>query len=316
MIAPYWGDVDIRNTGGYCMGSAGLTCSVCTPCQNPSQNGVWWYFEPGRAVFTWDRVGYFDCNNDHRMSFQLVLTAASGGCAGAGDFDVEFRYHQCDWETGDASGGSGGFGGTQAQAGFDAGNDHDFVEIMGSRMAGIANHLCTGSNVGMPGVWRFQIRSGAIMCPDAGMACDTGMPGVCSSGHTECVGMGTQCHQDVMPSAERCDGLDDDCNGMVDDGDGLCPSPKVCDRGVCVDPCFEGGCSAGQTCSSTGVCEDTACAGMTCPAGQVCRGGSCVGACDGVMCPPPLSCREGRCVDLCAGRPATRRAPCVRRASA
>src|SRR5204863_42584 len=93
-----------------------------------------------------------------------LLTGFGGpaGC-GSGDFDVEFRYNTCEWETGDASDGMGGFGGTQAQAGFDAGNGMDFVEIMGSRLPGIANHLCTSSNVGMPGIWRFAVRGGGVV---------------------------------------------------------------------------------------------------------------------------------------------------------
>ena len=37
MIAPYWGDVDIRYTGGSCQGSAGQTCNPCTPCHNPDR---------------------------------------------------------------------------------------------------------------------------------------------------------------------------------------------------------------------------------------------------------------------------------------
>ncbi len=315
MIAPFWADVDIRLTGGSCMGSVGVTCTVCAPCHNPSENGVWWYGEPGRMIFTWDRVGRYSCRNDRRMHFQLILTAVEG-CGGAGDFDVEFRYNRCEWEVGDASGDTnadglctsvdtgGIFGGTctPAQAGFDAGNERDYVAIAGSMTSGIHTRLCTMSNVSETGVWRFNIRSGTVMCPDAGDACSTGLQGVCASGRTNCVGMGTECVQDVMPSAERCDALDNDCDGSVDEMPAsLCPTGQICESGTCLAPCFEAGCPSGQVCLSTGRCIDEGCESVTCPAGQRCERGACVGACDGVTCPIGQTCRAGVCTDLCVG---------------
>jgi hypothetical protein len=302
MIAPYWADVDIRMADGRCQEPGATTCTSCTPCYATAANQVWWYLEPGRAIFTWDEVGYYNCHDDRRMSFQLILTAAPG-CADEGDFDVEFRYNRCEWETGDASGGSGGFGGTPAQAGFDAGNSRDFVEIMGSRMPGIARRLCEESNVGEPGIWRFQIRSGVVMCPDAGMPCRVpGQLGVCAEGRTNCVGRTTECVQQVMPSPERCDALDNDCDGVVDDMDSgpLCPALQMCVRGTCTETCFEGGCPDGFTCTSMG-CVETACADVICRDGERCRGGVCVPACDGIVCPYGQSCVGGRCVDACAG---------------
>ncbi|MBX3246874.1 MAG: hypothetical protein KF901_06815 [Myxococcales bacterium] len=311
MIAPYWADVDIRRypVGGTCQGSVGVTCNPCTPCHNPTENGVWWHLEPGRAIMTWDRVGYYNCVNDRRMSFQLVLTSAPG-CAGAGDFDVEFRFNRCEWDTGGASGGSGGFqtgtSGAAAQSGFDAGNSRDYVEIEGSRMTReIVRRLCNDSNVAEPGIWRFQIRSGAVLCPEAGERCDTGAPGVCAEGRTSCECAGasctTSCVPQVTPAPERCNGLDDDCDGNVDEGDDLCPATQVCDRGVCVAGCFEGGCFDGEVCTAAGRCVEAGCEDRVCPEGQVCVGGDCVGACDGVVCPPGLTCVGGRCVNACAG---------------
>jgi len=315
MIAPFWGDVDIRQTGGSCMGGAGVTCDICEPCHNPTENGVWWYGESGRMIFTWDRVGHYSCENGQRNSFQLILTEVAG-CGGAGDFDVEFRYNRCEWEVGSASGDYNDdgrctdadvdpFWGDEcvpAQAGFDAGNMRDFVSIMGSLTRGIHTRLCTMSNVGEPGVWRFQIRSGSVVCPDAGAECDTGLQGVCASGRTNCVGTGTECVQDVSPSAERCDALDNDCDGSVDESpESLCPTGQVCESGTCLSPCFEAGCPTGQVCLANGRCIDAGCEDVTCPAGERCEAGACVGACEGVVCPHGQTCRGGLCVDLCEG---------------
>lgn len=261
---------------------------------------MWWYLEPGRMVVTWDRVGYYSCNNEKRMSFQLILTEAAG-CAGSGDFDVEFRYDICEWETGDASGGINGFGGTEAQAGFDAGNQVDFLAIPGSLAPGIANNLCTNSNVGQSGIWQFQIRSGAVLCPDAGAPCDTGLLGVCADGRNNCVGSSTECVPDVPQSAEQCDFLDNDCDGDVDEEtEGpLCADGWVCASGTCVPQCTELGCNEGEVCDTFGLCVDEDCVGVTCDPGLVCQDGECVGPCEGVVCPYGLSCRAGQCLDLC-----------------
>ena len=296
MIAPYWADVDIRGAGG--SGSV---------CRMGATDGVWWVVEPGdlsagvpgRFIATWDKVGYFLEHDDLQMSFQLVLTAVPE-CGNVGDFDVDFRYNQCGWTTGDASGGSGGFGGVPAQAGFDAGNRHDFVEIMGSRTAEINSILCTTSNIGTPGLWHFEIRSGSVVCPDAGQVCQADGVGVCGMGHTQCLAGGVTCVADGHMSAERCDGLDNDCNGHVDDGDNLCNNPNdVCAKGVCVPRCFEGGCDTGYSCDDGGVCTEDSCDGVICPDGQRCKHGTCYDACHGVVCPLHQTCSGGVCADLC-----------------
>jgi MYXO-CTERM domain-containing protein len=278
MIAPYWADVDTRGMG------------------RPARNGVYWHLEPGRMIVTWHNVGYYSTHDDLIMDFQLIITNALD-CR-SGDFDVEFRFNTCQWETGDASGGSGGFGGTPAQSGFDAGNGVDFVEIMGSRMAGISRVMCDMSNVGEAGVWRFGIRGGEVSCPGTGEPCDTGMPGACGVGVTQCVGRDIVCSGVGTPTMERCDGVDNDCNSMIDDGD-LCPAPTVCDNGACVPPCFEGGCPAGETCDARMVCIDTECIGITCAGGGRCRDGVCINACEGVVCPHDQQCVAGRCTTLC-----------------
>jgi len=302
MIAPYWADVDIRNLfpSGSCLGGAGTSEPGYLACENPPENGVWWHLEPDLMVVTWDRVGYYSCHVNLRMTFQLLLTAAPG-CSGEGDFDVEFRFERCEWTTGDASGGSGGFGGTPAQAGFDAGNSVDFVEVLGSRSPTIHTIMCNNSNVGVPGLWRYQIRSGMVLCPEAGEPCDTGLLGVCADGVTECPdGTTPLCSEILGASEEICDNLDNDCDGEVDEGEGLCLTWQVCDRGFCIDRCSEFGCPTGYFCDTgTGLCTDADCVGVVCPPGERCIDGVCVDPCDGVACPCDTVCMSGRCLDLC-----------------
>lgn len=60
------------------------------------------------------------------------------------------------WTTGDASGGSGGFGGTPAKAGFNAGDGINYATVPGSRTSQIVNISMT-SNVGVPGMWTFKM---------------------------------------------------------------------------------------------------------------------------------------------------------------
>jgi hypothetical protein len=137
MIAPFWGDVDTRGTG------AVYTAS-------PNANTL---------VTTWNNVGYYNAHVDKVNDFQLTLLNRSD--TGAGNFDIEFRYRQLQWTTGDASGGTGGLGGVPAQAGYDAGNNINFFALPGSLTSSILN-LANSSNVSedTPGLWTMAIRNG------------------------------------------------------------------------------------------------------------------------------------------------------------
>ena len=60
------------------------------------------------------------------------------------------------WTTGEASGGTGGLGGTPAQVGFDAGDGIRYFAVPGSQTDEIIN-IASTSNVNIPGMWIFRI---------------------------------------------------------------------------------------------------------------------------------------------------------------
>ena len=142
-----------------------------------------------------------------------------------------------------------------------------------------------------------------ITCAGGGEPCDTGMPGICAAGLTECTLNGEPtCRQQQMPRGETCNNVDEDCDGVVDDGE-LCPTDQVCVRGQCVARCNTGefACPTTHVCGVEGYCIDRSCALVTCPPGLACRSGECVGYCQGVVCPLGQVCQFDRCIDPCLG---------------
>ncbi|HXI03759.1 MAG TPA: MopE-related protein, partial [Candidatus Saccharimonadales bacterium] len=89
--------------------------------------------------------------------------------------------------------------------------------------------------------------------PGGGAACDTGQDGICSAGTEVCSGGGLVCERDLDPQPEICDGIDNDCDGVVD---GFATS---CGVGACAST---GTCSAGQDLCTPGTPSPEACDGI------------------------------------------------------
>lgn len=136
--------------------------------------------------------------------------------------------------------------------------------------------------------------------PSIGSLCGSDV-GECSSGVLQCVGTGPEpvftCFGEALPSPEVCsDGLDNDCDGLVDefctplactvdaDCDVLTLSTcenVTCEAGFCFvqdlplgAPCNDGlGCTTNDQCSSFGTCEGTP---VVCDDSNVCTLDTCL----------------------------------------
>jgi Nidogen-like/PEP-CTERM motif len=151
IIAPFFADVDTRNAA-----------SGVVTFGNGTFNGF------NAFGVDWIGVGYFASHADKLNSFQLLLVNRSD--TGAGNFDVVFNYDQVSWETGDASGGSAGLGGSSARAGFSNGTGlpGTSFELTGSAINGALinggpNALISHSlNSSVPGQYIFTARNGQV----------------------------------------------------------------------------------------------------------------------------------------------------------
>ena len=126
----------------------------------------------GHAAFgvNWIGVNYYADNTGSKQnSFQLILIARPD--IGVGDFDIQFNYDQIQWETGDASGGSNGLGGTSALAGYwTSATSHDTLTgslVNGALIDGGPNALISNSvNSTVLGQYSFQVRNGVVVTND------------------------------------------------------------------------------------------------------------------------------------------------------
>jgi len=131
----------------------------------------------------------------------------------------------------------------------------------------------------------------------------------CKQGTQTCANgvWGTTCVGVQGPTAEKCDGIDNDCNGSTDDGTLSCPAGTRCIGGKCAAcgqdaECAHTGCKSATcvngACQAANVRAATACAD---DGGRFCDGnGNCVPClqaadCTGVV--TPSTCNKVACVN-------------------
>lgn len=107
MVAPFWGDVDTRDS------ASGL---------------VYYKITPTALIVRWDNVGYFPSASDKLNDFQLIITDGTDPLLPAGT-NVGYCYNDMQWTTGSASGGIGGFGGTPSTVGANEGDGSSFIQM-------------------------------------------------------------------------------------------------------------------------------------------------------------------------------------------
>src|SRR5262249_32711146 len=127
IIAPFFADVDTRSPGG----------------GNPMAYGTGTVNSQPAFGATWAGVGYYNASSSSHPasqtnSFQAILIDEGNptGSPLGDDFVIEFNYDQITWETGDASGGANGLGGTSAYVGYSGGTAASTNQFAGSGVPG------------------------------------------------------------------------------------------------------------------------------------------------------------------------------------
>ncbi len=124
LIAPFWADVETIVTG------SGTVCYESTPTH---------------FIVTWTAVGYFANHIDKLNTFQVIITDGVDPILPAGN-NVGINFGQMQWTTGDASGGTNGFGGTAAIVGVNQGNGVNSTQIGGFDSPGLNFFSPTATN--------------------------------------------------------------------------------------------------------------------------------------------------------------------------
>lgn len=155
MIAAYFADVDTRN---------------------PASQTVTYGWSDTQFCVNWVGVGFYDSRADKLISAQLIITDRSDETGEVGDVRVELNYSDIQWETGGASQGIDGLGGTSAAVGYTAGtgqlgtySQFEGSLVPGSLIDGGPNALVSSSrNSSVLGRYVFEV-GGEIPIPEGNL---------------------------------------------------------------------------------------------------------------------------------------------------
>ena len=114
--------------------------------------------------------------------------------------------------------------------------------------------------------------------PESGEACSTEKLGLCTAGKRVCETGALGCKSTLLPSAEVCNSLDDDCDGQTDETFDVMTDAKNCGR--CEAQCLIGNACVAGTCRESVCfdgfdndgngkidCDDDNCLGLECSTG-------------------------------------------------
>jgi hypothetical protein len=144
---------------------------------------IYYQLTSNSLIVTWDSVGNSNDHIDKANTFQVVLTNGSAPILGVGK-NTAFYYKDMQWTTGDESGGSGGFGGIAATVGINRGFPAFSIQIGRFSVNSVAYDGPAGANDGI------NYLDNKCFSFDGPLACST----------------------------EICNGVDDDCDGSIDEG--------------------------------------------------------------------------------------------------
>ncbi|MDO8526165.1 MAG: DUF4215 domain-containing protein, partial [Deltaproteobacteria bacterium] len=135
-----------------------------------------------------------------------------------------------------------------------------------------------------------------------GIACSTGMSGQCAAGTQNCVSGTLSACAPSATRAEICNGMDDDCDGAVDEdflnlGDSCTAGVGACSNTgiiICQDDGTAAGCDVSAKPDGTSCSDSNACTPL-----DICQAGVCTGT-GQVNCDDKNSCTDDSC-DILAG---------------